>query len=410
MAGMERLIWPPPGLATLARDGAWRHPLNAFVAFLFAASGPVAIILASAKQGNLSEAQLASWIFAVFAVNGALTLVMSLLYRQPLAFFWTIPGTVLVGAALRHLSFAEAIGAFYATGLLLLVLGLSGSVKRIMAALPLPIVMGMVAGVFLRFGLEWIEALWSDLWIALPMTAVFVILSAAPAFFRNLPPMIGVLAAGVLAVALGGDFAADWQPGAVLAQPLVLTPVFSWAAMVELVVPLAITVLIVQNTQGIAILAGAGHKAPANAIAVACGGGSLLAAIFGAVSSCLTGPVNAILSSDNEPGRQYIAALWIAGLAILFALFAPLFTGLMLAAPAAFIATLAGLAMLKVLQGAFAAAFQGRCALGALITFLITVSEVSLFNIGAPFWGLIFGLGVSWLLERDQVSAAKDDG
>jgi benzoate membrane transport protein len=28
-----------------------------------------------------------------------------------LAFFWTIPGTVLVGPALGHLSFAEVIGA-----------------------------------------------------------------------------------------------------------------------------------------------------------------------------------------------------------------------------------------------------------------------------------------------------------
>ena len=40
------------------------------------------------------------------------------------------------------------------------------------------------------------------------------------------------------------------------------------AAMVELVVPLAITVLVVQNGQGIAVLQAAGHKPPVNAIAV----------------------------------------------------------------------------------------------------------------------------------------------
>ena len=58
----------------------------------------------------------------------------------------------------------------------------------------------------------------------------------------------------------------------------------------------------------------------------------------------------------------------------------------MLAAPPAFIATLAGLAMLRVLQSAFAVAFQGRFTLGALVTFLVTVAGIPVLNIGAPFW------------------------
>jgi benzoate membrane transport protein len=89
---------------------------NALVAFLFAASAPVAIILSAGIRGGLTEADLASWIFAAFAVNGILTVLMSAVFRQPLAFFWTIPGTVLVGAALQTLGFAEVIGAYLLTG------------------------------------------------------------------------------------------------------------------------------------------------------------------------------------------------------------------------------------------------------------------------------------------------------
>ena len=37
----------------------------------------------------------------------------------------------------------------------MLALGLSGWVRRCTEAAPMPIVMGMVAGVFLRFGLDW---------------------------------------------------------------------------------------------------------------------------------------------------------------------------------------------------------------------------------------------------------------
>ena len=86
---------------------------------------------------------------------------------------------------------------------------------------------------------------------------------------------------------------------------------------------------------------------------------------------------------------------------MLFGLFAPLFTSLMLASPEAFISALAGLAMLRVLQNAMAAAFGGICTLGALITFLVTLADVPIFGLGAPFWGLVFGCAASWLLERE---------
>jgi benzoate membrane transport protein len=56
--------------------------------------------------------------------------------------------------------------------------------------------------------------------------------------------------------------------------------------------------------------------------------------------------------------------------------------------------------MLRVLQGAFVISFKDRFALGALVTFLVTVADVPIFNVGAPFWGLVLGFAISWLLER----------
>jgi len=87
-------------------------------------------------------------------------------------------------------------------------------------------------------------------------------------------------------------------------------------------------------------------------------------------------------------------------IAIGFGLLAPFFTRLLLATPPAFIAALAGLAMLRVLQTAFIASFGGAFSLGALICFLVTVADVPIFNIGAAFWGLVFGIATSRLLER----------
>ncbi|HZP86257.1 MAG TPA: benzoate/H(+) symporter BenE family transporter [Burkholderiales bacterium] len=402
---MEPAQRPLPGLRQMLADSGGLYLANAVIGFVFAASGPLAIILAVGARGGLSESDLSSWIFGSFFINGLITVLFCALYRQPLVFFWTIPGTVLVGPALTHLSWAEVVGAFHAAGLLMLVLGLSGWVRRAMQAVPMPIVMGMVAGVFLRFGLGLVYAVRDDFWIAAPMIVTFLALGTSAAWSRRLPPLIGALLVGAVAIGLIGKFHPQSWAVHALAHPNLYTPAFSWRAMVELVIPLAITVLVVQNGQGIAVLNAAKHEPPINAITVACGAGSMLAALVGTVSTCLTGPVNAIISASGERHRQYTAGIAVGVLAVAFGLFAPVFTRLMLATPPAFIAALAGLAMLRVLQTAFNVSFRERFTLGALVTFLVTVADVPIFNIGAPFWAMVVGYAVSRLLERKDFGA-----
>ncbi|HEX5959172.1 MAG TPA: benzoate/H(+) symporter BenE family transporter, partial [Hyphomicrobiaceae bacterium] len=305
-------------------------------------------------------------------------------------------------------SFAEVVGAYIVTGLMMAVLGGLGLVRRAMAAVPMPIVMGMVAGVFLQFGLDWVRAFQADWWIAAAMTAAFLAVSAAPKVATRLPPMLTALAAGAVVIWLtgtfapGGDSTGDLSQVGIIAAPQLQLPRFTWAAMAELVVPLAITVLVVQNAQGVAILTAAGHRPPVDGIAIGCGVASIVSAFVGAVSTCLTGPTNAILTSSGERGGQYTGGVVVGLLAMAFGLVAPLVTRLMLSTPPAFIATLAGLAMLRVLQSAFTTAFQARFPLGALVTFLVTVAGIPVLNIGAPFWALIAGTGVSLVLERQD--------
>ena len=398
---------PLAGPRTLRADFGASYTANGLIGLIFAATGPVAVILAVGTQGGLSQAEISSWILGVFLLKGILTVLMCWLYRQPLAFFWTIPGTVLVGPALGHLSFAEVIGAFFATGALILVLGLTGWVRRAMDLIPMPIVMAMVAGVFLRFGTGLVEAL-GDVVVTVPMVVVFLVLSTWAWLGTRIPPILGALVVGAVAVAVSGRFNAGPTTGWI-AAPGLQTPQWSLQATIELVVPLAITVLVVQNGQGIAVLRSAGHAAPVNAVTLACGLWSMLAAAVGSVSTCLTGPTNALLVASGERSRHYTAGICCGLLAILFGLFAPLFTTLMLATPPAYIATLAGLAMLRVLQASFVTAFATRFTLGALVTFIVTVSDVTVLNIGAAFWGLVAGLLVSLLLERPHFAESVRD-
>lgn len=304
-ATLERPPAPPPSLRRVLADFGGVYLASAIVAFVFCATGPVAIILSVATQTHLGPEELASWLFGGFCVNGLLSIGLCWIYRQPLVCLWTIPGAVLIGPALAHSSFPEAIGAFVATGALTLALGLSGWVRRAMDAVPMPIVMSMVAGVFLRFGLELVFAVRDDFWIAAPMIAAFVGAGASVAVARRLPPLVAALLVGVV-VAVGlGRFAPAAGEAFALARPILHAPVFSWAAMVELVVPLAVTVLVVHNGQGVAVLRAAGHEPPVNVITTLCGLTTIATGLIGSVPTCLTGPTNAILAASGERGRQY---------------------------------------------------------------------------------------------------------
>ena len=76
------------------------YAVNAADAFLFATTGPVAIILAVGARGGLSKSDTASWIFGAFFLNGLISIAFSLLYRQPLVFLWTIPARCWSGRRL----------------------------------------------------------------------------------------------------------------------------------------------------------------------------------------------------------------------------------------------------------------------------------------------------------------------
>lgn len=381
-----------------------RECANALIALIFSATGPVAVILAAGEQGGLSPQELSSWIFGVFFANGVLTILMSWIYRTPLAFFWTIPGTVIVGNSLGHLRWSEVLGAYVITGVVILLIGLSGVARRVMDWIPMPLIMAMVAGVFLRFGLGLVDAVWTSAAVALPMVVAFLAVGALPRVARVVPPILAAMLVGIIAVILDGGLSRGVLDDGLLAVPMVQGPEFTVRGLTELVVPLAITVLVVQNGQGVGVLRAKGHHPPVNACAVACGIWSLLVSAIGGISTCLTGPTNALLVSSGEPRRHYAAAIGTGGLALIVGVLSPAFVGLMVGTPAAFVAALGGLAMLAPLQSAFVTAFRTDRALGPLVCLLVTVADVSLLGISAPFWGIVLGLAVSALLERRTTS------
>ena len=56
--------------------------------------------------------------------------------------------------------------------------------------------------------------------------------------------------------------------------------------------------------------------------------------------------------------------------------------------------------MLKALQQTFVTAVSTTSTMGSMATFVVTVSDMNLFNVHAAFWRILIGYIVSRLLER----------
>ncbi len=407
-----------PTIAESLRHMRFYHFANGLAAWLLAATGPVALVLGIGLEGGLSAQQLGSYIFIGFFGGGLITILLSVFYRMPMIHAWTIPGSAIAGLALlKGTPYSDIVGAYMVVGAIMLVLGLTGGFGWLMRHTPVPLVMAMIAGVFLKFGI-WIVLAFetgSTTWIALAATLAFVAVTLRPGLARNFPPILAALIAATVVAVASGQFQMKQPITNIIVEPVLFVPTFSANALLDLVLPLLVSVLALQNAQGIVLLRAGGHNPPPDTVTFACGAGSLVFGMFGCVNTCLTGPATALVMSSGAPRHQWLGACWWGLLAIVYALLAPVIIGLALAVPKTMLFVIGGLAMMRVLQQSFTQGFGGRFPMGATVTFVVTVTDLipgynaNLLGIGAPFWGLVFGLAVSLLLERQDFAADKED-
>ncbi len=220
------------------------------------------------------------------------------------------------------MSFAEVVGAFWVTSLLVLALGWTGVARAAMRLVPMPIVMAMVAGIFLKFALDIVRSLQSDVVVAVRWSQSSSRSVHGHGRSASCRPSSARCSRG-----RSWPFGLDASPVSIArpsgrAAPLIM-PVFSTPAMIELVIPLAITIVFVQHGQGLAVLTQAAirrrecchHRGRF---------GRPPQRIVGAVGTSLTGPTNGLITSTGPHERHYATAIVTAVIAILFGILARL--------------------------------------------------------------------------------------
>lgn len=373
----------------------------AFIAFVFATTGPLLLLLNAAAIGRLTPSQTATWIFASYGFGGLLGLVLSLWYRMPMGSAWSIPGVILVGTFLSHFTLADAVGVYLVVGAVCVLLGVTGIFKYIVSRIPLPIILGMVSAVLLPLAVNIVSSVSKAPLHAGGAVIAFLVASAFAKLSRKVPPILWAIVVGVLLAVVGGTIDGS-NLGFGVVSPEAIAPRFNRSALVELALPLMLTMLAVQNAQSFALLRGLGYgDPPINAVTTATGVSTMLGAFLGSHGACTAPVMIGIMGSDEVGPKEgrYVAGVFNGLMLIGFAVLAPVATGLARAMPATLISVLGGLSLIPVLAASFGKAFEGKFRLGALAAFIITISNLTIARIGAPFWGIVGGVIVSLVLE-----------
>ena len=363
-----------------------------FVAVLVGFTSSVAIVFQAAQAFHATPAQITSWVWALGLGMGLCSLVPSLWLRKPVMVAWSTPGAAVLATAGLAGSFtmADAVGAFLVCAALITLVGVTGWFERAMDRIPMEIATALLAGVLARFSLDAFAAAQTALPLVLVMLATYLLA-------RRLWPRYAVVLTLLAAIAwasASGQMA--WSAVTLeLAQPAFTAPRFSWSALVSLALPLFVVTMASQNLPGVAVIRATGYHLPVSGILTMTGVATLLLAPFGAFALNLSAITAAICMGPEahpDPQRRYTAAVSCGALYVVIGLFGAVITGLLTAFPKELVVAIAGLALLGTIGSGLAAALKDEVHReAALITFLVTLSGVTVAGVGSAFWGVMAG-------------------
>lgn len=384
--------------------------VSSLVASLVGFGGTLALILAATVAVGASPAESASTVAALCAGVAVTSLVLSLRYRMPIVTAWSTPGTAVIATFGGGIGMPKAAGAFMLAGALVLACAAIAPLSRLVSRIPMSVASAMLAGVLVRFVMALADHAVAAPVMVLPMLGLFFLLR----LWSPTLAVLGVLLAGGAAVLASGAVAVD----AIRLAPPTLVPImpqFEVPVLLGLGLPLFLVTMAAQNLPGLAVLRTFGYAPPAAPCLAVTGGASVLLAPFGATGinlAAITAAITANPDAHPDADRRYLAGVAYGSWYVLLAASGASLVAIFAALPPAFIATVAGLALLSPLTGALAGALQEeRDRLAGVATFATTASGVAVAGMGAPFWGLILGLAVLALDRlRERFATMKPHG
>lgn len=383
------------------RDASLPALIAGFVTVLVGFTSSAAIVFEAARSVGASQAQIASWMWALGLGMGLTCIGLSLRYRMPVVTAWSTPGAALLIGSGGGLPLSDAIGAFVVVAVLSTLAGFSGLFERLLRRIPLSLASAMLAGVLLRFGLDVFVAMQHQLAMALAMFATYLL-------GRRTFPRYAVIATLLVGIAVAaGNGTLHLEAAQLrLAQPVLVWPTLSWQALFGIALPLFVVTMTSQNLPGVAAIRASGYAVPISPTIGWIGVVNTLLAPFGAYGLNLAAITAAICmgrEAQEDPQRRYMAAVFAGVFYLLIGVFGATVAALFAAFPRELVMAIAGIALFGTIGNSLASALREEHEREpALIAFLVTASGLSLFGIGAALWGLLAGAATLALWRRSR--------
>jgi benzoate membrane transport protein len=370
---------------------------SALAAIVVGFASTILLVIEGVRAVGGAQAQQASAAAILCLGMAATSFLLAWRYKMPIITAWSTPGSVLIATSAAGISWPEAVGAFMAAGLLMVITALVTPLERAIERMPASIAAAMLAGVLLRYVLGVPGAALSSPVYVLPLAAAFFALRIVLPIYAV--PVVVLL--GLAMAAFGGSLAGPVTLGL---TPLVFEmPVFDWQAILGLGLPLYLVTMASQNLPGFAVLRASGYNPPVSACLGVTGIASMAMAPFGAHAlnmSAITASLVAGPDTHPDPGQRWKMIYAYSAIYALVGLAAATFVMLLTALPKDLVAAIAGLALFGPLMGGMTAMMREPKQIEpALLTFMITASGIGVLGVGAAFWGLVAGLAL-WGIKR----------
>jgi benzoate membrane transport protein len=386
------------------KRSSWLPAVSVAIRTLILFVSVLPVPLTAAQELGLSASQTTSWLLVVYGLTGLFSLILVLVYRQPLYTTGNLFGLIFVASLGSQFAFSELIGAFIVAGIGVLLVSLFGLTGRLAAWLPTPIVFGLLAGAILPFVARIFDFMGET---PLLVGGIFLVYLMSQRFLgERLPPILPALITGFIIVVLSGQLG-QLPEGLSLPRPELTTPVFSLPAIIT-VSPVLVVLMIVQsNLPSMVFIRDQGYRPPVRRIDLLSGVGTIVASPFGPTAVSVSLPATALLAGPEagEYSFRYRNALLVAIGTIGVGLLAGLATVTLEIVPEALMLTLAGLAFVRVLSNALRQVSRGPLIFGPVVAFAVASSDIALLGLGPYFWSLVIGTGVSMLLEGAGIRA-----
>ncbi len=370
--------------------------------FLWYAVGMVPVQIAVIGNFGLDRGQVSSWMFIIWATGAVSSVVLSLVYRQPLAVTSSLSALIFLGTLSGRFGFEDVAGAELMAGVLVVVLATMGFGRRLLAWLPMPLAMSMLAGSIFGDVMNIVSTSVQDAAIA-GTTVVGYLIGRALRNPRVPPLSVALVTGGVAVFVLHSATPApvDW------ALPSLVVPSmhFSVQAFLAISLPLMVLAVGLGNVQGLGYLSEQGYKVPANMVTFVLGLCSIVNSFFGGHTAQPSRNGIPIMASPEAgpAGGRYWASLIASSAMLLIALAAAPVSSLLGILPHSYVVALAGLAILPSFQDALERAFGSTLRFSAVVSFLVAATPFSILGITSAFWALVAGLGAALLTDRAQL-------